>query len=124
MDEETLRSTASSKPVRLAAEVWRERERETGLWKPGRNGVGSYLDAGELARWIRLRELGVDRSYSQKLAGRTIEELKSFTEGRLFDRLESRRKDGLQYKERRLYLPADAEIPGEPTRDGSEVSSP
>ena len=124
MDEETLRSTAGSKPVRLAAEVWGERERETGLWKPGRNGVRSYLDAGELARWIRVREPGIDRAYSQKLAGRTIGELKALSEGRLFDRLESRRKDGLQYKERRLYLPADTEIPGEPTRDGSEVSSP
>ncbi|WP_331234046.1 F0F1 ATP synthase subunit gamma [Natronorarus salvus] len=115
MDDETLRSTAGSKPMRLAAEVWRERE-GTGLWKPGRNGVRLYLDAGELARWIRVREPSVDQSYSQKLAGRTIDELKVLSSGRLYDRLESRRKDGLRYKERRLYLPTDSEIPGEPSR--------
>ena len=124
MDDETLRSTAGSKPIRLAAEVWRERD-GPGLWKPGRNGVRSYLDAGELARWIRVREHGVDRSYSQKLAGRTIEELKRLGNGRLFDRLESHRKDGLRYEERRLYLPADSEIPGEPSTGGDpEVDSP
>jgi hypothetical protein len=71
------------------------------------------LDAGELATWIRIQEGDVSRDYATKLAGRTIDALLDLANHRLYDELRSRRADGLQYKERRVVLPAEAEIPGE-----------
>lgn len=71
-----LHLAASSKPVRLAAEVWRDRQQDRStLWNPGCNGVREYVDAGELAQWLRHNEPGVNKEYSQKLAGRTINAL-------------------------------------------------
>lgn len=116
MDDDMLHSAASSKPVRLAAEVWRDRNQERStLWNDGCNSVRAYLDAGELARWLRHNETGINKEYSQKLAGRTIDALVDMTNGRLYVKRKNRRKDGLAYKERRVILPEDSEIPGETT---------
>ena len=98
MDDEMLHAIAKSKPVRLAAEAWREREGEMDtIWNAGCNGVRTYLDGGELAAWIRAREPGVSREYSQKLAGRTIDAMIDIANGRLHTQLKNRRKDGLRY---------------------------
>lgn len=116
MDDDMLHSAASSKPVRLAAEVWRDHEQKRStLWNQGCNGVREYVDAGELAQWLRHNEPGVNKEYSQKLAGRTIDALLDLTKGRLYVKQKNRRKDGLSYKERRVVLPDQSEIPGETT---------
>lgn len=116
MDDEMLHSTASSKPVRLAAEVWQDHEQDRStLWNEGCNGVREYVDAGELAQWLHHNEPGVNKEYSQKLASRTINALTDLTKGRLYVKQKNRRKDGLSYKERRVVLPEGSEIPGETT---------
>jgi hypothetical protein len=92
-----------------------EREGDDTLWNTGCNGVREYLDGGELAAWIRAREPGVDKSYSQKLASRTIDAMIDIAKGRLYTQLKNRRKDGLRYKERRVILPEESTIPGERT---------
>ncbi|WP_123539418.1 coiled-coil domain-containing protein [Halosimplex salinum] len=120
LDEETLQSVTDARPDRLAAQVWQARQESSAdLWNTGCNGVREYLDAGELATWIRIQEGDVSRDYATKLARRTIDALLDLSKHRLYDELRSRRADGLQYKERRVVLPADAEIPGE-TRSRSE----
>lgn len=74
MDDDMFHSTASSKPVRLAAEVWRDHEQERStLWNEGCNGVREYVDAGQLSQWLRHNEPGVNKEYSQNLASRTID---------------------------------------------------
>lgn len=55
----------------------------------------------------------MSRDYATKLARRTIDALLDLAKHRLYDELRSWRADGLQYKERRVVLPSDAEIPGE-----------
>lgn len=55
----------------------------------------------------------MNKEYSQKLAGRTIDALLDLTKGRLYVNRKNRRKDGLSYKERRIVLPENSEIPGE-----------
>ncbi|WP_122088704.1 hypothetical protein [Halalkalicoccus subterraneus] len=116
MDDDMLHSAASSKPVRLAAEVWQDHEQhQSKLWNQGCNGVREYIDAGELAQWLRHNEPGVNKEYSQKLAGRTIDALLDLTKSRLYIERKNRRKDGLSYKERRVVLPEESEIPGETT---------
>lgn len=120
MDDEMLYSTAKSRPARLAAEAWQARQDDSvDLWSEGCNGVRQYLDAGDLAVWIRVNETGVDKAYSQKLAKRTIEAIEDLAKGRLYSKMKNRRKDGLSYKERRLILTDEADIPGEsPQTDG------
>lgn len=116
MDDDMLHSAASSKPVRLAAEVWQDHEQDRStLWQQGCNGVREYVDAGELAQWLHHNEPGVNKEYSQKLASRTIDALTDLTKGRLYVTRKNRRKDGLSYKERRVVLPDESEIPGETT---------
>ena len=116
MNEDMLHSAASSKPVRLAAEVWRDHEQaQSLLWNQGCNGVREYVDAGELAQWLHHNEPGVNKEYSQKLAGRTIDALLDLTKDRLYVKRKNRRKDGLSYKERRIVLPEESEIPRETT---------
>ncbi|MWG36605.1 hypothetical protein [Halomarina oriensis] len=114
LDDDMLAS--EPRPVRLAVDVWRDRlddQAAPRLWQRGSGRVHQYLDAGELATWIRVEERGVSKSYAQKLASRTIDALLELTNGRTYDELRNHRKDGLRYKERRLVLPADASIPGE-----------
>jgi DNA repair exonuclease SbcCD ATPase subunit len=115
LDDDML--TSKNRPVELAAKAWQERNKHSPstLWNKGCNGVKEYLDAGELATWIRVNEDGVSKDYAQKLAGRTIEALIQFSKNRLYDEMRTHRKDGLKYKERRLILPDDADVPGETT---------
>ncbi|WP_122091395.1 hypothetical protein [Halalkalicoccus subterraneus] len=116
MDDDMLHSAASSKPIRLAAEVWQDHEQnQSRLWNQGCSGVREYIDAGELAQWLRHNEPGVSKEYSQKLASRTIDALIDLTKSRLYVKQKSRQKDGLSYKEQRVVLPEESEIPGETT---------
>lgn len=119
LDDDMLANEA--RPVQLAVKAWQNRDDtgDYGLWSTGSNNVERYMDASDLASEIRSWETGVSKEYSQKLAERAMDSLVELTKNRTFVKLRSRRKDGLKYKERRLTLPADAEIPGEspPTDD-------
>ena len=42
-----------------------------------------------------------------------MDALQELTKDRMYIKKRNRRKDGLKYKERRLHLPTDSEIPGE-----------
>jgi DNA repair exonuclease SbcCD ATPase subunit len=113
LDDDMLAS--ESRPARLAVWAWQQRD-DSGpysLWSKGSGEVAEYVDAGDLADEIRAKENGVSREYAKKLASRTIDALLDFTKDRLYVETRNRRADGLHYKERRLVLPSDAEIPGE-----------
>lgn len=114
LDDDMLRATTSSLPPRLAARVWRERENGK-LWNKGSGDVREYLDASDLKVWIRRQEKGISEDYAKTLVSRTIDALQTLTKHRVKIEKRSHRKDGLQYKERRIVLERDAEIPGETT---------
>ncbi|WP_231188997.1 hypothetical protein [Haladaptatus sp. DYF46] len=128
-DDEMLASVTNRKPDELAGKVWRERD-EAGrysLWSTGSGEIRAYLDASELADWIRLKESGVSKKYSQELARRTMDAMHELSNGRLGKIKRQRSKDGLSYQETRLVLKSDVELPGEvnskttddsPTTDG------
>ncbi|WP_227379736.1 hypothetical protein [Haladaptatus halobius] len=128
-DDEMLASVTNRKPDELAGKAWRERD-EAGrysLWSKGSGEIRAYLDASELAEWIRLKESGVSKKYSQELARRTMDAMHELSNGRLGKINRQRSKDGLSYQETRLVLKADVELPGEitdkntddnPTTDG------
>ncbi|MFB9811943.1 hypothetical protein [Haloarcula sebkhae] len=114
MDDDMLAASTSSLPAQLAAKAWREREAGR-LWNNGSGSVRHYVDASDLRTWIRREEQGVSETYAKKLVSRTLDALQELTKDRLCIERRSRRKDGLNYKERRVVLPADSAIPGETT---------
>ncbi|WP_227357286.1 hypothetical protein [Haladaptatus salinisoli] len=122
-DDEMLASVTNRKPDELAGKVWRERD-EAGrysLWSKGSGEIRAYLDASNLAEWIRLKESGVSKKYSQELARRTMDAMHELSNGRLGKIKRQRSKDGLSYQETRLVLKADVELPGEvPNSDTDE----
>lgn len=120
MDDDMLRS-AGPLPTRLAARVWRARE-DGRLWEKGSGEVHQYLDASSLKTWIRRDQDGITEEYAKKLVSRTIGALQDLTKSRIGIEKRSHRKDGLQYKERRIIIKSDVEIPGEMNdqRDRSE----
>ena len=114
-DDEMLVSVTNRKPDELAGKVWRERD-EAGrysLWSKGSGEIRAYLDASELADWIRLKESGVSKKYSQELARRTMDAMHELSNKRLGKIKRQRSKDGLSYQETRLVLKDDVELPGE-----------
>ncbi len=116
MDEPMLRSTTSTLPSRLAAELWKARVDPTvgdNPWRTGCKGVREYVTASDLKHWIRRQEAGVSDSYAKKLVSRIIDSLLELSKNRLAVRKKRQRKNGLEYTERRILLTADAEIPGE-----------
>lgn len=55
-----------SQAQELASKTWSERD-EAGrysLWSKESDAIRTYLDASELAEWIRLKESGVSKKYS------------------------------------------------------------
>ncbi|WP_433633768.1 hypothetical protein [Halomicrococcus sp. NG-SE-24] len=99
----------------LAGKAWRERD-ETGrheLWSSASGEIRAYLDASDLAEWVRVKEAGVSKKYSQELARRTMDAMHELSKNRLGKTKRQRSKDGLSYQETRLVLKADVEIPGE-----------
>lgn len=116
--EETL--AREKQPVQFAAKLWADKEK----WKDGSGEVNRYVDAGDVARWIRHEGDGISREYSQKLARRTFEVMIELAKGRIFTRKVSHQRDGITYKETRLVLPTRSEIPGEQTaRDGKALKT-
>ena len=121
-DDEMLASVTNRKPDELASKAWRERD-EAGrysLWSKGSGEIRAYLDASELADWIRLKESGVSKKYSQELARRTMDAMHELSNGRLGKIKRQRSKDGLSYQETRLVLKSDVELPGEVSKDNTD----
>ncbi|PCR90479.1 hypothetical protein [Natrinema ejinorense] len=116
MDEEMLRSTANSLPTRLAAKLWRARTDSSvgdNPWESGCKTIAEYVKASDLKHWIRRQEPGTSETYAKKLVSRMIDAVLDLSKHRVAVRKRTERKNGLEYTERRLVLPTDAEIPGE-----------
>ncbi|NUB91503.1 hypothetical protein HT576_10805 [Haloterrigena sp. SYSU A121-1] len=116
MDADMRRATADALPTRLAAKLWEARADPTvgdDPWTTGCKSVREYVAASDLKHWIRRREEGISETYAKKLVSRTIDVALELSKNRLAVRKRTQRKNGLEYTERRLILPADAEIPGE-----------
>ncbi|WP_254761501.1 hypothetical protein [Natrinema marinum] len=116
MDEEMLRSTANALPTRLAATLWKARTDSSvgdNPWKSGCKEIAEYVKASDLKHWIRRQEPGTSETYAKKLVSRTIDAILDLSNHRVAVRKRTERKNGLEYTERRLILPTDAEIPGE-----------
>ena len=116
MDEDMLRSTTNALPTRLAVKLWKARVDSSvgdNPWSSGCKGIRAYVKASELKHWIRRQERGVSDSYAKKLVSRTIDALLDLSNNRVAIRKRTERKNGLEYTERRLIIPTDAEIPGE-----------
>lgn len=112
LDDDVLAS--EQRPVELAARVWRARDHgDLGPWKSGSGTVRHYMDAGALKHWIRRQEDGISAAYANKLVSRVIERLLELSQNRLAVDRRKRRTDGLDYRERRVILPASADVPGE-----------
>ncbi|WP_440772694.1 hypothetical protein [Natronorubrum sp. DTA28] len=124
MDDQRRRSAANALPTRLAAKLWQARADPSvgdDPWERGCKDVDEYVTASDLRHWIRRNEPGISESYAKKLVSRTIDSLLDLSKNRLAVRRKTERKNGLEYTERRVILPADASIPGETRRDdGSE----
>ncbi len=117
MDEEMLRSTTNALPTRLAARLWRARTDPSvgdDPWQSGCKGIREYVKASDLKHWIRRQEPGTSEAYAKKLVSRTIDAALELSKNRLAVRKKTERKNGLEYTERRLILPDDADVPGEP----------
>ncbi|PGF17180.1 hypothetical protein CP556_14355 [Natrinema sp. CBA1119] len=128
MDEDMLRSTANALPTRLAAKLWKARADSSfgdNPWEAGCKGIREYVKASDLKHWIRRQEPGTSEAYAKKLVSRTIDAMLDLSKHRLAVRRRTERKNGLEYTERRLVLPEDAEIPGEPSNSsGSDDDAP
>ncbi|ELY63500.1 hypothetical protein [Natrinema versiforme] len=127
MDADMRRSAANSLPTRLAAKLWQARTDPAvgdDPWTDGCKSVDEYVTASDLKHWIRRQEDGISETYAKKLVSRTIDAVLDLSKHRLAVRKRTQRKNGLEYTERRLLLPVDAEIPGEksasrPTNESS-----
>ncbi|MFD1562805.1 hypothetical protein ACFR99_04505 [Haloarchaeobius amylolyticus] len=127
MDEEMLRSTANALPTRLAAKLWKARTDSSigdNPWESGCKGTKEYVKASDLKHWIRRQEPGTSETYAKKLVSRTIDAVLDLSKHRVAVRKRTERKNGLEYTERRLVLPADAEIPGEISNSSEPDQSP
>ncbi|ODR81268.1 hypothetical protein BG842_05405 [Haladaptatus sp. W1] len=84
-DDEMLASVTNRNPEELAGKVWRERDDASrySLWSKGSGKIRTDLDASDLAEWIRLKESGVSKKYSQELARRTMDAMHELSNGRL-----------------------------------------
>ncbi|ARS91764.1 hypothetical protein B1756_08995 [Natrarchaeobaculum aegyptiacum] len=122
MDDEMLRSAANALPTRLAAKLWQARTDPSvgdDPWEPGCKDIAEYVTASDLKHWIRRQEPGISDTYAKKLVSRVIDAVLDLSNNRVAVRKRNQRKNGLEYTERRLVLPADVEIPGETTTDDS-----
>ncbi|TYT61722.1 hypothetical protein [Natrialba swarupiae] len=116
MHDEMRRAAANTVPTRLAAKLWQARVDDSvgdNPWENGCREIAEYVKASDLKHWIRRQETGISESYAKKLVSRVIDAMLDLSKHRLAVRKRTERKNGLKYTERRLILPADAEIPGE-----------
>lgn len=114
MDDDTLREHAGTLPDYWAARLWRERGEESSLWKEGSGTVNEYLDASDVATRIYVESDGIGRETSREYARRAFKSLTELSANRVGKKKAKKRSDGLNYKETRAVIHADAEIPGEP----------
>jgi len=127
MDEEMLRSTSNSLPTRLAANLWKARTDASigdDPWEQGCKDIAAYVKASDLKHWIRRQEPGTSDTYAKKLVSRTIDAMLDLSKNRVAIRKRTERKNGLEYTERRLILPADAAIPGERSDSSQKPQTP
>lgn len=123
MDDEMLRTHVSTMGARLAVKAWQERDRdEFGLWERGSGEVREFVNASDLRHFILAQEEGVNSEYAKKLVTRTIDALLELSRNKLGVKKCSRRKDGLNYKERRVVLTTSTKLPGEVV--GGETDEP
>ncbi|WP_312911777.1 hypothetical protein [Natronosalvus caseinilyticus] len=125
MDEDMRRSTAKALPTRLATKLWQTRVDSSvgdNPWEPGRKEIREYVKASDLKHWIRRQEPGTSETYAKKLVSRTIDSILELSNHRVAVRKRTERKNGLEYIERRLIIPADVEIPGETTTPAPETA--
>lgn len=114
MDEETLDRHAGTVADYWAAQMWQERGEKDSLWKQGSGSVKEYLDASDVATRIYVESDGISRDSAREYARRAFRSLVELSANRTYTTKASKRSDGLDYKETRLILPTDAEVPGEP----------
>ena len=125
MDDDRRRAAANSLPTRLAAKLWRARTDSSvgdDPWERGCKDIDASVKASDLKHWIRRQEPGISDSYAKKLVSRTIDAVLDLSKNRLAVRRKTERKNGLEYTERRVIVPADASIPG--ATNGTETSDP
>lgn len=114
MDDDALEQHTNTKPDYWAVKAWKDRDEDKlGLWSRGSKGVREYMNSSELASAIKVKT-SLSKSSAQEYARRAFDRLAHLTHQRVRIENKSRRKDGLKYREKRLVIDADAEIPGEP----------
>lgn len=114
MDDDTLDRHSGTVADYWAARLWRQRGEKGSLWKEGSKSVKEYIDASDVAREIYIESDNVSRDSAREYARRAFRSLTDLSAGRTYTKQVEKRSDGLTYKETRLVLPTDAEIPGEP----------
>ncbi|QZA87891.1 hypothetical protein K0C01_08790 [Salinarchaeum sp. IM2453] len=124
MDEDTFNRTTNSDAEELAAELWASRGNRHSPWKRGCKNVREYVSASDLKMWIIRERSDVSQEYAKKLVSRIIDVMHMLTRNRIQVKKKTRRTDGLTYKERRIIIPDDAEIPGESSPTNTDQSSP
>jgi len=118
MDEEALATATNTRADYIAARIWKARTTHSpgSLWTQGCKDVAEYVDASDVRVFIKSNcerhDESLSRDYAKKLAGRAMERLRELAKSRVYIERRTHRKDGLEYTERRLVLPSDAEIPG------------
>jgi len=112
LDDDMLSNNVDTLPARLAAKVWTEMSNDRGPWSDGCKDVDKYMDSSELRIWIRTEQEGISKDYARKLAQRTMDSIEDLAKNRLYSESRTQKKNGLKYKERRLILPSDSDIPG------------
>ena len=118
MDEDALATATNTRADYIAARLWNARDTHSpgSLWTKGCKDVVEYVDASDIRVFIKSNcerdDESLSRDYAKKLAGRAMERLRELAKSRVYIQRRTHRKDGLEYTERRLVLPSDAEIPG------------
>jgi len=126
-DDDMLNSIANSQNDRLAAKAWRQRDDpgRYSLWSKGGADVRVYLSSSDLTDWIMQKRPGIGKKYAQELARRTMDAMLHLANGKLAMKSKTRRSDGLTYKESRIVLHQDVDLPGEvgPAADDDPATS-
>ncbi|WP_424016241.1 hypothetical protein ACOZ4N_00290 (plasmid) [Halorientalis pallida] len=123
MDEDALATATNTRADYIAVRIWKARATHSpgSLWTQGCKGVAEYVDASDIRVFIKSNcerdDESLSRDYAKKLAGRAMERLRELAKSRVYIERRTHRKDGLEYTERRLVLPSDAEIPGSVVTD-------
>lgn len=127
MEDDTLASATSKRSDFAAAKIWQKRGEHgaSSPWSRGGPGIRDYLDASDVRVFIKSSlerdDESLSHDYAKKLAGEAMERIRELSKHRVRIQKRNRRKDGLAYKERRLIVDDDAEIPGETSSTDDEA---